>query len=379
MGKELVLSKGQKLMIEGRSYRVTGGMEFHNRSDGSRWTEYQLKDMENGCIRWLSADNMYEEYAIYTQCAYSSEFDEMELFRNGYRQADKGRASVISAFGDVDTDPEEGVSYTEYEDGSGERILAVEQWEDETEYSRGYYLDLEDISLLERDNPAYGQREGTSAAASGFGGKAGGIQGKTLAVAAVLLIAAAALVMNVLASNKKTISRFLKEDTRFVYETSITCELKPKEKADVYKTDLSVDGAARAVIEGVEGNTEEVQQNEEDGSVAVLTKDEYCLIYTDMEQETLVQVSSRSYAYHTTAAPYRSTPGTHSYYRSFYYSVGLGRDRRRFKRAVSGYEDYTDGTLSADPSDPYRNYSDSVRQSSVRTRRSSGGGISSGK
>ena len=379
MGKELVLSKGQRLMIEGRSYQVTGGIEFYNRSDGSRWTEYQLKDVENGCIRWLSADNMYEEYAIYAQCACSSEFDEMELFRNGYRQADKGRASVVSVFGDVDTDVKEAVSYTEYEDGSGEQILAAEQWEDETEYSRGRYLDREDISLLDKEHPAYGQRSGSYAADSGSGSRAGGMKGKTLAVAAVVLIAAAALVMNIISSNKKTISRFLKEDPRFVYETSITCELKPKEKADVYKTELSVDGAARAVIEAVEGNTEEVQQNEEDGSVAVLTKDEYCLIYTDTEQETLVQVSSRSYAYHTTAAPYRSTARTHSYYRSFYYSAGLGRDRSRFKRAVSGYEDYTGETIDPDSPDLYKNYSDSVRQSSVRTRRSSGGGISSGK
>ena len=377
MGKGLVLSRGQALMIEGRSYRVTGGAGFYNRSDGSRWTEYQLKDVENGCIRWLSADNMYEEYAIYTQCAFCSEFDEMELFRNGYRQADKGRAGVVSAFGDVDTEAEEAVSYTEYEDGSGEQILAVEQWEDETEYSRGHYLDLEDIRLLGRDDPAC--EPGTGTAAPGSDPRAGGIQGKTLAAAAVVLIAAVVLAVNMISANKKTIRRFLKEDTRFVYETSITCELKPKEKADVYKTDLSVDQAARAVIEAVDGNTEEVQQSEEDGSVAVLTKDEYCFIYTGTEQETLVQISTRAYAYYTTAAPYRSAAGTHSYYRGFYYSVGLGRDRSRFNREVSGYEDYTGETIDPDSSDVYRNYSDSVRQSSVRTRRSSGGGISSGK
>ena len=379
MGKKLVLSKGQKLMIEGRTCRVTGGIEFHNRSDGSRWTEYQLRDMENGCIRWLSADNMYEEYALYTQCAYSSEFDEMELFRKGYRQADKGRAIVVSVFGDVDTDAEEAVSYTEYEDGSGEQILAVEQWEDETEYSRGYYLDLEDISLLGTADPVCGQQADTYDADSDPAGRGRGVPGKTLAVAAVILIAAVALMMNIISSGKKTISRFLKEDTRFVYETSITCELKPREKADVYKTELSVDGAARAVIEAVEGNTEEVQQSEEDGSVAVLTKEEYCLIYTDTEQKTLVQISTRSYAYYATAAPYRSTARTHSYYRGFYYSAGLGRDRSRFNREISGYDDYTGETIDQDPSDLYKNYSDSVRQSSVRTRRSSGGGISSGK
>ena len=36
MGKTLQFNKDQNLSIEGAEYRVTGGIEFHNRSDGSR-------------------------------------------------------------------------------------------------------------------------------------------------------------------------------------------------------------------------------------------------------------------------------------------------------------------------------------------------------
>ena len=96
MGKTLQFNKDQNLSIEGAEYRVTGGIEFHNRSDGSRWWEYCLLETRTRGIKWLSIDNIYEEYAIYTQCPYGSEFDEMNIFRDGYRQADAGQAVVTS-------------------------------------------------------------------------------------------------------------------------------------------------------------------------------------------------------------------------------------------------------------------------------------------
>lgn len=105
MGKTLQFNKDQNLSIEGAEYRVTGGIEFHNRSDGSRWWEYCLLETRTRGIKWLSIDNIYEEYAIYTQCPYGSEFDEMNIFRDGYRQADAGQAVVTSCFGQVDASP----------------------------------------------------------------------------------------------------------------------------------------------------------------------------------------------------------------------------------------------------------------------------------
>ena len=48
MGKTLQFNKDQNLSIEGAEYRVTGGIEFHNRSDGSRWWEYCLLETGPG-------------------------------------------------------------------------------------------------------------------------------------------------------------------------------------------------------------------------------------------------------------------------------------------------------------------------------------------
>ena len=305
MGKTLQFNKAQNLSIEGAEYRVTGGIEFHNRSDGSRWWEYCLLETRTRGIKWLSIDNIYEEYAIYTQCPYGSEFDEMNIFRDGYRQADAGQAVVTSCFGQVDTSPGDTVRYTEYEDGTEELIIAVEQWEDETEYSKGCYLDMDEIVLL--DSGCSGQVE--SNRTLGF------VNMKNLAVAAVILAVLGVLSYTYIQSNKKTIHKYLEGNINFSYQTSITSDLNEKERADVYSTDLSVDDAAKAIIQAIDGGTEDVQKNGEDDSVAILTKSEYCLVYTSTDQTTMVQISSRAYVYQSTNTPYHATGHTHSYYR----------------------------------------------------------------
>ena len=308
MGKTLQFNKDQNLSIEGAEYRVTGGIEFHNRSDGSRWWEYCLLETRTRGIKWLSIDNIYEEYAIYTQCPYGSEFDEMNIFRDGYRQADAGQAVVTSCFGQVDTSPGDTVRYTEYEDGTEELIIAVEQWEDETEYSKGCYLDMDEIVLL--DSGCSGQVE--SNRTLGF------VNMKNLAVAAVILAVLGVLSYTYIQSNKKTIHKYLEGNINFSYQTSITSDLNEKERADVYSTDLSVDDAAKAIIQAIDGGTGDVQKNGEDDSVAILTKSEYCLVYTSTDQTTMVQISSRAYVYQSTNTPYHATGHTHSYYRGFY-------------------------------------------------------------
>lgn len=375
MGNRLQLEQGRHLKVEGVEYRVTGGIEYHNKSDGSRWAEYCIQEIQMNRTKWLSVDNMYEEYAIYTQCPGGSEFDEMNIFRGGYKQADKGRASVTRCFGNVDTEPGDTVQYTEYEDGGEEKIIAVEQWEDETEYSRGYYLDLDEIVLL-------GREEGGGKATAGImstGPVRGAINIKKLAAASVVLILLGVISLRVIESGGKSIHKFLKNNAQFTYQTSITSDLNSKERADVYSSDLPVEEAVKAVIQAIDGETEGVQKSAQEDSVAILTKNEYCLVYTGTDQTTMVQISSRAYVYQSTNTPYRASHHTSSYYRSFYYTRGFWSDRDRYRRSASGYESYSGDAVELDPNDPYKSYSDSVRQSSINSRRSSGGGISSGK
>lgn len=141
-----------------------------------------------------------------------------------------------------------------------------------------------------------------------------------------------------------------------------------------------MDATARDIIQAVEGDVEDVQQNteDEDDSIAILTDNEYCLVYTSSDNETLVQISERSYAYCSSNTPYRCRMGTGRYFRRFYYSRGYSSDKDRYSKKRDSYTGYDDTTVTS-TTDTYKSYASSVRQSSIARRRSSGGGTSSGK
>lgn len=363
MDRTLKFSQNQRLIADKTEYQVIGSIEFSTPSDGSSWVEYCIKETGSGKIRWLSIDNLYEEYAIYTQCPYSSELSPDGIQRAGFREADSGTARVVRCSGRVDASPGDQVNYVEYVDGQEEKIISVETWEDETEYSTGWYLDFEEITPL------------------GQGAPERAVKPKAVFPwiwLAVILLFFGGGSFFYLQNSKTPIKKFLSGSPDFTYQTSVTSDLNNREKADVYETHLTIEAAAKCVIAIMEGKTEEVQSGE-DGSVAILTKREYCFIYTGTEGEVLVQISSRDYVRQSTNTLYHSHPYSHSYYRGFYYSRGYFKDRGSKKNSVDGFVNYSGDTVSTNPDDPYKSYSDSIRQSSVRSRTSSGGGISSGK
>ena len=147
----------------------------------------------------------------------------------------------------------------------------------------------------------------------------------------------------------------------------------------MYSTSRSIEMAAKDIINAIDGETEDVQENTEDKSVAILTEHEYCLVYESEEGKTMVQASSRAYAYQSTSNPYHATSTTARHYRSFYYFRGFSRDASRYDNRASGYQNYSGTAPDYNYSDTYRNYSNTVRQGSTGTRTSSGGGIGFGK
>ena len=124
---------------------------------------------------------------------------------------------------------------------------------------------------------------------------------------------------------------------------------------------------------------QDVQENTEDESVAILTEHEYCLVYESEEGKTMVQASSRAYVYQSTNDPYHARTTTSRHYHSFYYFRGYSRDASRYNNRASGYQNYDGTAPEYNYSDTYRTYSNTVRQGSTGTRTSSGGGIGFGK
>lgn len=372
-GTNLYFRTEEKIRVEGHAYIVKGSIEFYNTSDGCQWSEYKIKSLDSGIIKWLSIDNTYNEYSIYDQYIYNKSFDNYNIDRSGYREVDSGMAKVIESTGDVDVDLGDIVEFKEFEDISESKIISIEIWEDETEYSKGYYLDKSSIKKVD------------SVEINNISGKTNNIRksdSSTIAIVAILIVGFlffSAILAFKGNSNFKRMSDVIMGDSNFYYETSITSDLDNNQKADVYSTKLSIEEAANKIIEAINGEVEDVQENSEDYSVAIMTSDEYCLVYKSEDGETLVQVSSRSYTYSSNTSPYRSSYITRRYYRRYYYTNGYTSDNSRYSGNKNAYENYNDGTVNINPNNKYKTYSNSIRESSVGSRVSSGGGTSLGK
>lgn len=364
-------SVGDRLRVDGDEFRVIGKIVF----DGM-WVEYRLIAQSGGQERWLSIDDHYREYSISRKADSSVSF-------HGYHVVDEGTEVVMQTEGNVDVVKGDKATFTEYEDVTEEKIISVERWDDEEEISVGYYLDADEIQLISSANGSVVR----SSSGSGYSGSsASNEQAKKNASTLIKLVAGLFIgvtilgnVLPSLASSPK-IAKYLEKSTKYVYETSITGT--DNQKADVYSTTYTLDMAAKDIIQGIDGNTQDVQQNTEDGdgTITILTSNEYCVIYTSEDNKTLVQVSTREYAYRNDNDLYRGNRYSNRYYRRYYYSKGYLTDTSTYGDHSSPYSSFSDSMLdSSGYTSTYNTYSSSIRQTSTSTRTSSGGGLSSGK
>lgn len=354
---------GDTISADGELYQVVGRITYKNINDGCQWDEYRLFAEKDRSERWLSVDDVYKEYSIWEM---TRVFD-----HNGYHWSDHGTQIVMSCEGNVDVERGDRAEFTEYEDETEELIIASEIWSDGVEHSKGYYLDDFEIWHV-RSNPTARAAVNTK--------KSGSVL--TIVIIAMLFIAP--MISTIIGSIEFTpsIAKYLKKSDNYTYVTSITGN--EKQSADVYRAGAgyTIDLTTRDIIDAIDGKTEYVQQDdsEEDGSVAILTSKEYCLIYKSTEDEVLVQVSSRKYAYTTDDDPYHSTTHSRRYYRGFYHSRGYYNDTVDYGGKYSSpYSTYDGDTIEYSYDDVYNNYSNSIRQASIDSRSSSGGGLSGGK
>ncbi|MDE7425272.1 MAG: DUF4178 domain-containing protein [Lachnospiraceae bacterium] len=367
------------IQIEDRVYHVNGIVSYKNAQDGSYWKEYRL--MEEGTYRefWLSVDEVYQEYAMYQMERYQDRFSEKGIAAAGYREVDSGVQIVTNYQGKhLDVDAGEKAKYWEYEDKTTEKIISIEEWSDGREYSTGYYVDKEDIKLMKRGQ---GENVGSYGSSSVVSSAIKGNIGKLITIYVLIVVFILLFAVGKIFWKNNSVKKYIESASSiYTYRTSVTSDLDTAEKADVYVSTYNLDATARDIIQAVEGDVEDVQQNteDEDDSIAILTDNEYCLIYTSSDNETLVQISERSYAYCSSNTPYRCRMGTGRYFRRFYYSRGYSSDKDRYSKKRDSYTGYDDTTVTS-TTDTYKSYASSVRQSSIARRRSSGGGTSSGK
>lgn len=366
---------GDRLLVDGEVCDVIGSISYRNIYDNSMWMEYRLISQRTGREKWLSYDEEFKEYSVSETTGSASTAD--------FHEVDRGREEVMGAWGDVDVEIGDAADFVEFEDVTEEKIISWETWDDGLEVSTGYYLDENEVEKIGQSDDRYGGGNPYGGNRSTGARKTVG-QGKMIALILVIFFGMPFLsmllsIISVQSQEKAAISKYLKESPAYTYVTSITGS--QNEKADVYQTIGDIDWTAKDIIDTIDGNTVDVQQNTEDGdgAVAILTSTEYCLVYTSEDGDTLVQISTRKYAYYNDDAPYRSDTRTRRYYSGFYYSRGYNSDASSYGTGSSPYDGYTGDAVGSSDFDTYNSYSNSVRQSSVDSRYSSGGGTSSGK
>lgn len=358
---------GTLLNIKGRPGKVIGYIQYENPQDSNKaWTEYRIKTSDGEV--WLSCDEIYDEYSVSWPAN-----NVRGRIGPEWHKVDEGKQVVRCAEGDVDVDPGESADFVEYEDVSEEHTLSVEVWEDGSEFSRGEYIEKSDI--VETGYEEHSAGNGISAN-----------QG-VLVMAGILCICCfLTLIGNHVFSYlgvNKNISRYLEGSEKYVYETSLSGNEKQKAAVYAYHTPATTDDVARDIIQGISGYTESVTQKDDKNNreIAILTDKEYCLVYhpENEEQKVYVQVSGRKYNYTSDNAPYRISRAGASWYRSHYYSSGYPSDSSAYKGTPSAYSMYNGTTIHNIGNGYFDSYSSSIRQSSINSRQSSNGGLSSGK
>lgn len=353
---------GTLLSINGIEGKVIGYIQYKNTEDGDKtWIEYRLRTTRGEC--WLSCDEFYNEYSISWPAN-----DVRGQIGPEWHKVDEGTQVVTTCGGDVDVDPGERASFVEYEDEAEEHILSVEAWSDGSEFSRGEYIEKSDIIEKGYEYPHKGN---------------GGLPKKMVAYLCIFFLILIVVMLIPLVQSGDKIQKYIKASSRYVYETSITG--KQKQEADVYSyyTSATTDDVAKDIIGGIEGDTESVTQKDDisDEEIAILTDKEYCLVYHPESEPDVVyvQVSSRKYNYTSDNAPYRSSAANATWYRNHYYSSGYSSDASSYHSTPSAYSMYNGTTVHNIGNGYFDSYSSTVRQSSINSRSSSGGGMSSGK
>lgn len=342
-----MLKKGQVLYIRGEKNVVINMIEFKEKS--WVWQEYEIVNQQNKKHTWLSIEDDAEdnntEYYVYENYNYSIDESKNEFIINNktYRLLESGTTYVKNYYGNADVDLGEKCNYIDYMCYEDKTIISVENWVGEREVTIGYRLELVDVRIMEEFEQLGPIRSGKYKASSVF----------KVVGACILGILAIIAIYIPINNPKNSMRTYLKKNTsKYTYVTSVTNNENNK-KAQVYLSKYAtIDETVKDIINGVpEGitKTKDMDENDSSDGIGLETSKEYAYIYIE-DSKVYVQVSEKKYV-ETSGTTYHSSH-YHHYYRT--------------------YKTYNENST-------YKSYATSARQNSINSRRSSGGGTSSGK
>lgn len=360
--KQLTFNVGDLISVNDEKYQVKGKIVFEDKNDVNfTWNEYFISD-SSGIDLWLSIDR--DDIILWsTSRRYAT---------NSFALVEKGTEVVRSAYGDVDVEKGDVAYYEEYEDHSSYTCYCEESWDDETEYSVGQRIKNNKIKLINKTNEVVTEKSNSKST-------------PFIIIGVVLLFLYLTVGRNGCSKpseNFPSVSDVLKVDkSNYSYKTSITGQRNLY--ATIYTTMFNTVSTTKNIIEKIEGDVETIQENPQDSSmVAILTPNEMCLVYQSVaDSSTLVHIASREWTIMNFDQPlYQADSLTEDFYRSFYDYNAFSADSAEYSDddlntnyQSSGHRSNYDSHYHTHISGYYL-YANSVRQSAIQRRGSSGGG-----
>ena len=129
---------GETLRIRSDLYTILGKIRYIN-THGNIWYEYKLVKHSNNKAFWLRWDKKRDAYHFSKLCGKAPLAD--------MKPVDSGYEMVTGTWGEIDEGITDTAKCKEYESVDGTATFSVEAWAFETEYSKGFYINKEYVSV----------------------------------------------------------------------------------------------------------------------------------------------------------------------------------------------------------------------------------------
>ena len=138
----MVFNYGETLRIRRDLYTILGKIRYID-THGKIWYEYKLVKHSNNKAFWLSWDKKRDAYQFSKLCGKALPAD-MKLI-------DCCFYLVSGSWGEFDVGTTDTAKYNVYVNVDGTATFSVQEWAFETEYSKGFYINKEYVSV-EKDS-----------------------------------------------------------------------------------------------------------------------------------------------------------------------------------------------------------------------------------
>lgn len=359
---------GQQFKVGRVVYTIVGSA--HYRQGSYSWIEYRALKSSDKKEYWLVVEPQKTNCSLSLfnavpakKVSVNTTGSQAEYKGKTYTVEESGSAVVIRSSGDVDFDPNEKVTFTDFVNEKQE-YLSKEKWSDGVEYSYGCKVSGSEFKLLEVIKAPWWTNDTI---------KKRLLWGSIIAFFAVSF----AFSEGWLHFPQAKIEPQLKESTTYEEVTAVTFKDANKTKAKIYKSPFSVDMTCEELIkmdpERIEYVTTD-QENIDEGEKMIQTKKETVLIYVGEDGETYIQIFPNK-DYKNSYNSYRAS--NHIRLRSFY--VG-SRKWGSSQNPASQPALYLDGSNERRIDvDHYNGSVASARQNSINARKQDGGGTGFGK